>query len=109
LQQYGAFGSGKNSGLNNAVAASAQGLGQNLAARREGMQQDAISQLLGLNNSFMGMRDYEHGYLQRPESSTSKFLSKGLPAIASLASNFIPGGGSLSSLLQMLLGNNNQG
>jgi len=84
LQQLAAHGSGKSSGLQNALASSAQGLGQNLAARREDMQSQAIQQLLGFNSDFMNMRDYEHGFLEKPESGMSKFMTKGLPAIADI-------------------------
>jgi hypothetical protein len=48
------------------------------------MQFQAIQQLLGLNSDFMNMRDYEHGFVQKPESGTSKFMTKGLPAIADI-------------------------
>lgn len=84
LQQFAAHGSGKSSGMQNALASSAQGLGQNLAARREDMQSQAIQQLLGLNSDFMNMRDYEHGFVEKPESGISKFMTKGLPAIADI-------------------------
>jgi hypothetical protein len=89
MQQYGGQGSGRSSGMQNALAAGAQNLGQNLAARREDMQSQAIQQLLGLNSDFMNMKDYEHGFSEIPESMLSKFMTKGLPAAADLAGTFM--------------------
>lgn len=70
LQQYGSFGSGRNSGLNNALASATGQLGQNLATRREGLQSDAISQLLGFNTQFLNMRPYEYGLKEIPEKKS---------------------------------------
>ena len=86
------FGGQKGSGLNNSLAAASQGLGQNLAARREDMQMSAIAQLLGLNNQLMNTQDYQHGFLQKPQSNLNQFLSSGLPAISSLISDIMPSG-----------------
>ena len=87
LQQFGSFGSGRGSGLNNALASATQGLGQNLEARREGLQSDAISQLLGLNSQLMGQRTHEYGLVQKPKSGLSSFLSEGVPNIAKILSS----------------------
>lgn len=74
MQQYGSFGSGRNSGLNNALASASGQLGQNLATRREGMQSDAIAQLLGLNSQFLNTRTHEYGLQQKEQSALSRFL-----------------------------------
>jgi len=84
------FGGQKGSGLNNALASASQGLGQNLAARREDMQSSAISQLLGLNGQLMNTQDYQHGFLQEPEGGWSNFMRNGLPSIASIVSDVMP-------------------
>jgi len=84
------FGGQRGSGLNNSLASASQGLGENLAARREDMQMNALQQLLGLNSQLMNTKDYEHGFLQDPESGWSQFASKGLPAIASIVSDIMP-------------------
>lgn len=85
LQQYGGFGSGKNSGLNNALALGAQNLGQNIASRREGMQNDAIRQLLGLQTQLINTRTDEYGFMPKKENYMTKIMTDLLPKIAAAA------------------------
>ncbi len=94
MQQYGSFGSGRNSGLNNSIASATSQLGDNLATRREGTQQSAIDQLLGLQNQLFNTRPYEFGLQQKPQRTSFFSGSQGNPGglenIASILKSILP-------------------
>jgi hypothetical protein len=89
LQNFGGFGSGENSGLNAALSQGSQGLGESLAARRENLQQNSIRDILGLNQSLLGMQPEE--FSLQPKKSTGlngDRISQILNILASAAGSF---------------------
>ena len=57
--RFSQLGARDSSAFQQAVSGSAAGLGEQLGAQRQGLQQSAIDRLLGLSQSLLGQRPYE--------------------------------------------------
>jgi hypothetical protein len=79
---------------------------QQLQANRQGLQQNAIKDLLGLSNQLLGQRPYETSLVQKPSSGFSNFMSAALPAAATVAGGFLggPGGAAVGSAVGGMFG-----
>jgi hypothetical protein len=112
LSTYGSFGSGRSSGLNNAIAGGVQGLGESLMARREDTQERALRDFLNLSQQLIGTRENEYGLMQKPRSGASRFFDFAAPAAGMAIGGFLGGpagaaaGGSLAQWLRSLFDDN---
>lgn len=68
-------GARKSSGFQNTSTAAGQQLAESLQSQRLGMQNDAISQLLGLSNTLLGTQTQETGFMPKGMSGWQSFLS----------------------------------
>ena len=102
--RFSGMGSGarRSSGFGNTTSAAGQELSESLQSQRLGMQQNAISELLGLSQNLLGQQPYEN-YLQKKELSPLEELlaafSGGFGSSAGQA-----GGSALMKKLLPLLG-----
>lgn len=88
LQNFAGFGSGEGSGLNAALSQGAQGLGESLAARREDLQQNSIRDILGLNQSLLGMQPEEYSLQPKHQSSAGGKIEQILKLLSGSAGSF---------------------
>jgi len=64
--RYGVEGAGRSSGFQNSLAAGASNLAEGLQAQRAGIQQKAMSDILGMGNQLLGMPTSEFGITEKP-------------------------------------------
>jgi hypothetical protein len=97
--RFSGMGSGarRSSGFQNTLGSSAGELSENLAARRMGLQQDAIKQLLGLSEQLLGQRTSENALLPKKRSFWQELLSGAAPGIGGAG-----GSGGTLGLLKLL-------
>jgi hypothetical protein len=81
----GSLGSRRSSGFQNAGSQAASQFAQQLQSQRQGLQQNAIKDLLGMSNQLLGQRPYETiltpksgGFLQNLLGSLAGGLGQGL-------------------------------
>lgn len=67
-------GARKSSGFGLASSAAGQGLAEQLQSNRLGMQNQAISQLLGLSQSLLGQKPYENYLMPKQKPAWQEFL-----------------------------------
>lgn len=82
------LGFGRSSGFKNANTAAASNFSQDLAARRQDLQRQALMDLFGLSSSLLGQRPTEKSFYQKPQqqdwmSSLAGGIGKGLPSALS--------------------------
>lgn len=65
-QSLGTFGSGRNSGLNNALAAARANTEGSLISRTQDRQDQSLRDLLNLQTQLLGMREEEYGHMENP-------------------------------------------
>lgn len=93
------MGARKSSGFQNTMGQAASDFAQDLASRRQGLQRQAIIDLMGLSESLLGQRPYERFLTQKPENKTAELIGKLGGAVPGLISSFM-GGGSPGSALK---------
>jgi len=67
------LGARKSSGFQNEMQQSASTFAQDLAARRQGLQQQAITDLQGLGGQLLGQRPYENLLTQKPQKEPKPY------------------------------------
>lgn len=68
------MGARRSSGFGLASNANAQGLAEQLQSQRLGLQNNAISQLMGLSQNLLGQRPYENLYMPKKKSMWQELL-----------------------------------
>ena len=88
--RYSSMGQGaqKSSGFRNENTALASNFAQDLASKRQMMQQGAIRDLLGLSQQLLGQRPYDQFVTQKAPSGLEKFLNIVSPTASSFAGGF---------------------
>lgn len=76
------MGGRRSSGFQNTATAAASNFSQDLASRRLGLQQQAISELMGLGNQLLGQRPYEQFLTEKPQSFLKSLLSGLAPGLS---------------------------
>ncbi len=64
----GSLGARKSSGFQNAIGAEASNFAQDLASKRQGLQRQALMDLMGMSNQLLGQRPYERALYEKPQS-----------------------------------------
>lgn len=95
----GGLGARNSSGFQNSANAQASNFAQELQGRRQGLQQQAIKDLMGLSGELLGQRPYENYLVPKQENQTAGLIGKLGGAIPGLVSSFM-GGGSPGSALK---------
>ena len=67
----GSLGTLRSSGFQNTGTAAASNFAQDLASRRQGLQRQAIVDLMGLSHTLLGERPYERFFSKKPEEQGS--------------------------------------
>lgn len=78
-QRYAGAGIGASSGMQNALAAGAAGLSENLAARRAQLMQQSMQNVLNLGNVLLSRPDINYDLMEKEPSGWQKALGIGLP------------------------------
>jgi len=87
----GSFGGRNSSGFQNTATAASSNFAQELQAQRQGLQRQAIQDLMGLSGDLLGQRPYQRTLTQKPQKESSGFggiLGAGLGGIG----GFLAGG-----------------
>ena len=81
-------GAQKSSGFRNEMGSLASNFAQDLAARRQEIQQSAIRDLMQLSGQLLGQRPYDQFVTQKGPSSVEKFMNLIGPTASSFAGGF---------------------
>jgi hypothetical protein len=68
-------GARRSSGFGNATSSAGQQLSESLQSQRMGLQQNAISQLLGLSGSLLGRQNFENVMVPKQQSGLQQLLA----------------------------------
>jgi len=71
----GGLGARKSSGFQNASNAAAQDFAGQLQANRQGLQRQAILDLMGLSESLLGQRPFTQGFAEKRQKDNSGFMN----------------------------------
>jgi len=88
------MGSRRSSGFQNTTTAAASNFAQQLQSQRQGLQRQAINDLMGLSNTLLNQRPVERDLFQRPQEGPSRFdsfLGGALPIAGMAAGGFFGG------------------
>ena len=90
-EQFGSGGMLRSSAFANAAAGAGTDLAERLGAQRAGIQQNALKNLLGLEQSLLSQSPYEFGLAQKPEKKKKwwETLLGSAGGIAQLGSLFL--------------------
>ena len=86
------MGARRGSGFQNASNQYASDFAQDLASRRQGLQRQAIQDLMGIGSSLLGQRPYERFLTEKPENKTAELVGKLGGFVPGLVSSFMGGG-----------------
>lgn len=73
------IGGRNSSGFQNEMSGAASDFAQQLQSQRQGLQQNAIRDLMGMSSQLLGQRPYEQSLVQKPSSGFGNFLNSALP------------------------------
>ena len=85
------MGGRKSSGFQNTTNQAASNFAQDLASRRQSLQQQAIKDLMGMSESLLGQRPYDRFLTQKDQSSSSGWGGLGGAALGGVG-GFLAGG-----------------
>jgi hypothetical protein len=97
------LGARNSSGFQNTATQAASDFAQDLHSRRQGLQRQAITDLLGMGQELLGQRPYEQFLYEKKKPFWQRLLGGGLPIAGTIAGGLIGGpsgasmGGSLGS------------
>lgn len=97
--QPGAMSARRGSGFQNAINQQTSDFAQDLASKRQSLQQNAIKDLMGFSNTLLGQQPYENFLVQKPQNQTASMMGRAFGAVPGLISSAF-GGGSPGSALQ---------
>ena len=90
----GSTGARRSSGFQNTMSSAASNLAQDLASRRQGLQRQAIQDLMGLSSDLLGQRPYERFLIEKTKKEPSflqNFLGGGIRAAGTAAGAYFGG------------------
>jgi len=93
------MGGRRSSGFQNTLSQAGSDFAQDLQSKRQGLQRQAIMDLMGLSESLLGQRPYQRTLTQKPESPWAGIAGKLGGAIPGLITSWA-GGGSPSSAIE---------
>jgi hypothetical protein len=88
----GSLSSRHSSGFGHEMNSAASNFAQDLAAKRMGIQRQAMQDLYGLGNQLLGQRPYEQFLTKKEPSFLQKFLGAGAGAVGGGLAGFLAGG-----------------
>lgn len=92
------MGSRRSSGFQNSSTAAASNFAQDLASKRQGLQRQAIMDLMGLSESLLGQRPNERFLVPKKQNQTAELIGKFGGMVPGLVSSFLGGGSSGSAI-----------
>lgn len=96
----GSLGSRNSSGFQNTMNQAGADFSQDLQARRQGLQQNAIRDLMGMSNSLLSQRPYEQFLTEKKPGFLEQLLG-GLAGAGGQAAGMVGGGGILALLKKL--------
>jgi len=86
------MGSRKSSGFQNVMGQAGSDFAQDLASKRQGLQRQAIMDLMGISGELLGQRPYEQFLTQKKPSFMQQWLQHGANTMGAVAKGASAGG-----------------
>lgn len=87
----GSLGARRSSGFQNTMSQESSNFAQDLASKRQSLQQNAIKELMGLSHDLLGQKPYDQFLMEKQKSPWGSILGKLLGPIAGFAGDKFTG------------------